>query len=100
MTAISTFLYVVRFDRLSKAWPTTAAIELVERREQWLTRYDVHINPRLIMIPIRILKRTFGSIPLGDLKLLWREPGNSLCGLRVITHLHLADESLTKFYRP
>src|SRR5277367_4390560 len=100
MSAISTFLYVVRFDRLGEAGPAAAAVELVEGREQWLAGYDVHIDSRLIMIPIRILEGTFGSVPLGDLELLRRESRDGLCALRVIVHVCLTDKSLGNFTAP
>jgi hypothetical protein len=84
MSAISAFLYVVRFNRLGEARPTAVAVELVEGRKQWLTRYDVHIDSRLIMIPIRILERTFGSVLLGDLELFKREARDGFRALRII----------------
>ena len=52
---------MVGFDGLYKAWPATAAIELVARGKKWLARDDINIKSVFLVIPEIISKRRFGA---------------------------------------
>src|SRR5581483_2988464 len=64
--------HVFRFDRLGKARPTTAAIELVHRSEQRLARHHIDIESWLFVVPVFVLKRSLRPVLLRDPVLFWR----------------------------
>src|SRR6185437_8571718 len=74
------------FDRLAEARPAAMALELVERGEQWLAGYDVHVQTGRVVIVEFIVERSFGGRFLGHAILRWRELGQSFGGLAVIGH--------------
>lgn len=55
-------LDVGRLERLREARPACAGIVLVERAEQRLAGYDVHVNPGLVIVPVLVVKRRLGVI--------------------------------------
>src|SRR5439155_1706073 len=50
-----------------------AAIELVGRAEQRLTRYDVHVDPFLMTVPVLVLEGPLRRFVLRDFVLQWRQ---------------------------
>jgi hypothetical protein len=63
---------VSRLQRFRESRPPGAAVEIVGRRKQWLTRYHVDVEPRLFVVPIFILERSVRSVLLSDAVLLRR----------------------------
>lgn len=98
VTSIEQFLHIVRFNWFREARPTAVAVELVQRREQRFTRNDVHIDARLVVIPISIFERPFGSVLLCDLELLRREARDGLRVLRVVWQASTSQEKLQIYF--
>src|ERR1700751_6173226 len=68
MTVIRLLLEVLGIHGFCETRPATVAIKFVEGREERFTGNDVHVDTWLIMIPIRIIKRTLGTVLLRNLK--------------------------------
>src|ERR1700754_3726482 len=73
-------------DRLCEARPARMAIVLVDRGKERLPGHDVHVNARLLVVPISITERAFGCALLSDTELL---RGQSSDGLWRFTVLRL-----------
>lgn len=73
-------------NRLRKARPTRAAVELVHRSEQRLARDGVHVNAGLLVVPISVVKWPFRSVTLGHAVLLGRKTGYGVWILAVVRH--------------
>ena len=67
---IALFRYVLRLDRFGEAGPTRAAVEFVQRTEEWFARNDVHVNSRLVIVPVGVVKRRFCAALTGHLVLV------------------------------
>src|SRR5512136_689515 len=61
------FHNVFWFKGLCKTWPSGSRFEFVQRNEQGFAGYNVHINALLMVIPVLILERSFGSVFLSHL---------------------------------
>src|SRR6266581_2490745 len=59
--AIGLLLDVARLERPREARPSGAGIVFVERAEQRLAGYDVHVDPVLMIVPVLVLEGTLGS---------------------------------------
>jgi hypothetical protein len=55
---------IIRLQWLGKTGPACMGVVFIERAEQWLTGNDIHVNPRLLVIPVFIRKRRFGAFVL------------------------------------
>ena len=92
-------LYNLRFGKwAAEARPTTAGVKLVQRAEQGLTRHDIHIDPRLFVIPIGVPESRLGCGMLSDVELHWCELLFELCRGRFLKISHKIGErgSLTR----
>src|ERR1043166_7366510 len=89
--------HVFRFDRLRKARPTRAAVELVHRSEQWLAPPDIDIESWLFVVPVFVLKRSLRAVLLRDPVLFWRQQRHCL-GIFVVC-LHLPNSSCSASYK-
>src|SRR5437762_9336946 len=58
---ITFFHNAVFGNRLRETGPACAAVELIERAEKRLARDDIDIDSGLVIIPVGILKRSFGA---------------------------------------
>src|SRR5437773_12482667 len=56
---------IARLERFAEAWPPRARLELVERAEERLTRHDIHIDPRPVVVPVLVVERGLGGLGLG-----------------------------------
>ena len=61
-------------DGLGEAGPTGAGVELVGRAEKRLAGHDVHVEPRLVVVPVLVSKRRLGAAFAGHVDLLGRQP--------------------------
>jgi hypothetical protein len=52
VAAVGVLDHIFRLDRLGEARPTRAAVELVNRGEQRLTRDNIDVDARLLVIQI------------------------------------------------
>ena len=73
MAPVRSFDDVLRFDGPEKARPIGSGIELVTRTEEGLTRYDIHVYPLSLVVPVRILKRRLCTAMLCHLILQRRQ---------------------------
>ena len=64
---------VLGHERTREARPAGAGLELVGRAEERLAGDDVHVNARLVVVPICVLERPLGGFVLRDLVLQRRE---------------------------
>src|SRR5918996_4912737 len=71
-------------DRLGEARPARMAIVLVDRGKERLPGHNVHVNARLLVVPISITERTFGCTLLGDTELLRGQSSDGLWRLTVL----------------
>src|SRR5438093_2166817 len=71
--AVGLLLDVARIERAREARPAGAGFELVGRAEQRLTRYDVHVDPFLMIVPVRVLEGSLRRFVLRDFVLHWRQ---------------------------
>src|SRR4029077_8932904 len=67
--AVGLFLDVAGLERAREARPPGARFKLVSRAEQRLTGYDVHVDPFLMIVPVRVLERPLGAFVLRDVVL-------------------------------
>src|SRR3954465_9837618 len=74
---------IFALDRLSETRPACMAVKFIDRSEQWFARHDVHINARLFIVPIGVVKGALSPISLSDAVLLGREVRYSV-GILVI----------------
>src|SRR4029077_2657493 len=58
---------IARLERFGEARPARAGVELVERAKQRLTGHDIHIDPRLVVVPVLVVERRLGGRVLGHL---------------------------------
>src|SRR5262249_36334041 len=72
MLAIVKLNQIVFLERFGEARPAGSGIEFIERAEERFPGDHVHINARLLIVPVLIMKRRFGSLVLGDFILLGR----------------------------
>ena len=68
--AVLNLVHVGRNDRLGKAGPAGARIELVRRSEERLSRHDVDVDARLLVVVVFAREWPFGTRVLGDPMLL------------------------------
>src|SRR5919106_2614854 len=71
-------------DRLCEARPARMAIVLVDRGKERLPGHNVHVNARLLVVPISITERTFGCTLLGDTELLRGQSSDDLWRFTVL----------------
>ena len=69
---------VARFDVGGDEWPCEARpagarFVFIERTKKDFSGNDVHVNPGFVIIPVQVIKRSFGGGLLGDLILQRRE---------------------------
>ena len=76
MRAVSNLVDVRRDDRLGETRPAGARLELVRRREQRLTGYDVDVDARLLVIVVLAGEGPLGAVLLGDPALFRRQALN------------------------
>src|SRR5262249_34830252 len=69
MAGVSLLDHIFRLDRPGETRPAAVAVKLVKRSEQRLARYDVHVNTRLFVVPISIIKWPFRPVTLRHLVL-------------------------------
>ena len=61
--------HVLRLERAREARPAGSGVVFVERREERLTRNDVDVNARLLVVPVFVTKSRLGTVVLRDLVL-------------------------------
>src|SRR6266446_2491548 len=71
--AVGLLLDVARVERPREAGPAGPGFELVGRAEQRLPGYDVHVDPFLMIVPVRVLEGPLGAFMLRDFVLQWRQ---------------------------
>ena len=57
--SIALFRYVILLNGLGETRPTRAAVELIERTEERFARDYIDVNSRLVIVPVRVVKRGF-----------------------------------------
>src|SRR4029079_14942030 len=53
--------HVLGHERFGKARPASPRIELILRAEKRFARHDIHINSRLMIVPVGVMERWFRS---------------------------------------
>jgi hypothetical protein len=64
---VFSFHNVTRFERLRETRPSGTRIEFVEGGKEWLSRYDINVNPLPFIVPIFVAKGWLSAAFLGDL---------------------------------
>src|SRR5205814_10422885 len=77
---------VIGVEWTSKARPTGARVELIERAEERLSRHDVHVDSCLMIIPEVVLERPFRRLVLRYFVLQWRQRATQLGVSRLGLH--------------
>src|SRR5579884_157985 len=88
VAAVRLGLDVVRLERAGKAGPARPGVELVEGAEQRLARDDVYVDARLVVVPVRVLKRPLRGVVLRHLVLQGREGVLELVVRRLLEITH------------
>ena len=70
---VGLFHYVLLFQGSGETRPARTRVELIQRAEQGLTRNNVHIDARCLVVPIFIPERWFCSVLLSHLILHRRQ---------------------------
>src|SRR5882762_2016939 len=78
---------VARLEGLREARPPRARVELVERAEERLAGHDVHVDPRLMVVPVLVVERRLGGLVLGHLVLPRRQRAAQL-GVAWLPEVH------------
>src|SRR5215472_199246 len=86
MAGVSLLDHIFKLERFGEARPATVAVKLVKRSKQWLARYDIHVNARLIVVPIGVIKWPFRSVTLRHPVLLGRKTGYGFRILVILRH--------------
>src|ERR1700692_3050887 len=86
--------HVLGIERLGEARPAGAAFELVERSKERLAGDNVHVDARLLVVPIRVIEGPLRRVPLRHAILLGRKAGNRFGIFVVFRHflVHLGFE--------
>src|SRR5262245_24979687 len=84
VTGVSLLDHIFRLERPGEARPAGVAVKLVDRSKQRLARHDVHVNARLCVVPIGVIKRRLCCVTLRHLVLLGRK---SRYGFRILVIL-------------
>ena len=63
------------------------AVKFIDRSEQWFARHHVHINARLFVVPIGVVKGALSPISLSNAVLLGREARYRVGILVVCRHM-------------
>src|ERR671918_2188607 len=71
-------------DRLREARPARLTIVLVDRGKERLPGHNVHVDARLLVVPISITERAFGCALLGDTELLRGQSSDGLWRFAVL----------------
>lgn len=58
---------VLRFQRPGEAWPARARVIFIQRAEQRLAGYHVHIDAGVLVVPILVVEGRLGAFVLCDL---------------------------------
>ena len=58
---IPLFRHVLGLNRFGEAGPTRAAVEFVQRTEEWFAGDEVDVNSRLMIVPVRVVKWRFSA---------------------------------------
>src|SRR5215475_7248595 len=87
MAGVSLLDHVFRLDRPGEARPARIAVKLVDRNKQRLARHDIHVNTRLFVVPIGVIKRRFCSVTLRRMVLLERKTRYGFRILVILRHM-------------
>src|SRR5438477_11115114 len=63
------------------------AVKFIDRRKKWFARHHVHINARLFVVPIGVVKGTLSPVSLSNAVLLARETRYRVGVLAVCRHM-------------
>src|SRR3954468_2011696 len=78
---------IFALDRFSETRPARMAVKFIDRSEQWFARHHVHINARLFVVPIGVVKGALSPISLSNAVLLGREARYSVGIFVVCRHM-------------
>src|SRR5215510_9433068 len=73
MAGVRLLDYIFKLERPGEARPARVTVKLVDRSKQRLARHDIHVNARLFVVPIGVIKWWFCSVTLRHLVLLGRK---------------------------
>src|SRR5262249_48871562 len=77
---------IFRIERRGEARPARVTVKLVNRSKQRLARHYIHVNTRLFVVPIGVIKRRFCSVTLRHLVLLGRKTRYGFRILVILRH--------------
>src|SRR5215813_259700 len=89
VAAVGVLDHTFRLERLGEARPTRAAVELVNRGKQRLTRHNIDVDARLLVIQILPGSGGLRAVLLRYAILLRREPRESVRVLAEFSHCFL-----------
>src|SRR5215510_12194774 len=87
MAGVSLLDHIFRLDRPGEARPARVTVKLVDRSKQRLARHDIHVNTRIFVVPIGVIKWWFCSVTLRHLILLGRKAGYGFRILVIFRHM-------------
>src|ERR1035441_673326 len=66
---------IVRLKGFGEAGPTRSGIEFIKRAVERFARYDVYVDPRLLVVPVLVFEGRLGTGLLSDFELQGGELG-------------------------
>src|SRR5262245_50351119 len=87
MAGVGLLDHIFGLDRPGEARPARAAVKLVDRSKQRLARHDIHVNARLFVVPIGVIKRRLCRVTLRHLVLLGRKARYDFRILAILRHM-------------
>src|SRR5262245_29031631 len=87
MAVVHLLNHIFRLYRPGETRPSGVTVILVNRREQRFAPYDIHVNTRLFVVPIGVIKRRLRSAALRHLILLGSKVGYSFRIFLIFRHM-------------
>src|SRR5262245_55998187 len=87
VAGVSLLDHILRVERPGEARPARVTVKLVNRSKQRLARDDIHVNTRLFVVPVGVIKRRFCRVTLRHLVLLRRKSGYGFQILVILRHM-------------
>src|SRR5215510_836837 len=87
VAGVSILDHIFRLERPGEARPSRVAVKLVNRSKQRLARHDIHVNTRLFVVPIGVIKQRFCPVTLRHLVLLGRKMRYGFRILVILRHM-------------
>src|SRR5262245_66646601 len=98
MAGVRLLDHIFRLERLGEARPARVTVKLVNRSKQRLARHDIHVNTRLFVVPIGVIKRRFCRVTLRHLILLGRKTRYGFRILVILRHMLTCIQRRTPIY--